>query len=46
MNQAKHLYLVFNPMINKGCNYKTQAHEFYAELKRKGQNSFGDDAFL
>lgn len=33
-------------MINKGGNYKTQAHEFYAELKRNGCNSNGDDAFL
>lgn len=46
MNKTNHLYLVFNPMINKGGNYKTQAHEFYAELKRKGKNVGGDDAFL
>lgn len=46
MSKANHLYLVFNPMINKGGNYKTQAHEFYAELKRKGSNFNGDDAFL
>lgn len=46
MTKAQHFYLVFNPMINEGGNYKTQAHEFYSELKRKGKNFDGNEAFL
>lgn len=46
MSKAQHFYLVFNPMINQGGNYKTQAHEFYCELKRKSQSLDGSHPFL
>ncbi len=33
-------------MINQGGNYKTQAHEFYCELKRKSHHFSGNKPFL
>lgn len=45
MHNPLHLYVVFNPMLNKDEVYQSQAHEFYFNLKNKvkledPQNSF------
>jgi len=46
MHNHFHFYQVFNPMINEGENYKTQAHEFYAQLKSSVKNQLFEQSFM
>lgn len=41
-----HFYLVFNPMINDGSHYKSQAHEFYSQLKTMISSNQAEEPFL
>ncbi len=46
MAKPIHLYLVFNPMMNTGEMYPSQAHEFYAALKDKKRDEVGKRSSL
>lgn len=46
MSNAKHIYLVFNPLLNTGSSSISQAHEFYYRLKEKWLNGSYDEAFM
>lgn len=46
MFKPSHFYLVFNPMINQGGSFLTQAHEFHASLKSLNEQNPAEQNFL